>query len=260
MDRPRFCFFLGGRDLEMTEIERLARAAGAIVISNDLAWGARLSDYAAKMEEAHQSGLTCVGVELRDDMHPDWPLRGGLILLDHHGEDATRPSSLRQAFVLLDYPSVAWDRRLTLVEANDVGHVGALRAAGATTEEILLIRAEDRAAQGVTSDDEQAGLQALERAEIRHGWVIVCLPHSRCATVTDPLALDPAYRDWPRNCLVCSPGEVNAFADGASIRELDEAFPGGWSGGELPLRGYWGLMFGGAATCCDDVIRRLPHR
>ena len=42
------------------------------------------------------------------------------------------------------------------------------------------------------------------------------------------------------NLLVISPTEVNFFGRGSLVGRLGEEFPGGWSGGALPERGFWG--------------------
>ena len=42
------------------------------------------------------------------------------------------------------------------------------------------------------------------------------------------------------NLLILCPNESNFFGTGKLIQALDKAFPGGWSGGALPERGFWG--------------------
>lgn len=62
---------------------------------------------------------------------------------------------------------------------------------------------------------------------------------ARASVVADRLdaALGgPGYSDL----LVISPQEVNFYGSGRTIARLDAAFPGGWRGGELPRRGFWG--------------------
>jgi hypothetical protein len=65
---------------------------------------------------------------------------------------------------------------------------------------------------------------------------LVRLPHGRTATVADPLAIQEP--DQP--LLALSPGEVNFFGPGLAVMALDAAFPGGWSGSDLPDQGFWG--------------------
>ena len=69
---------------------------------------------------------------------------------------------------------------------------------------------------------------------------VVRLSHRRSATVTDVLdsALGgPGFQ----NLLVLCPDETLFFGEGRGIETLRNHFPGGWYGGELPRRGYWGI-------------------
>jgi len=68
--------------------------------------------------------------------------------------------------------------------------------------------------------------------------LVVRLPHGRSATVTDPLALGGGGAE---DILVLMPGSIGYFGTGAAIMALDAAFPGGWRGGALPARGFWGI-------------------
>lgn len=240
--RTTLHFFLGGRDLEMLEIASLVRNAPevAVVTDDGLPWGASLSHYAARIEAAHAAGCTPVAVELRDDMPEAWGPRARLIDIDHHGARASGPSSLRQVYRLLAQPPHGWTRRLALVEANDVNHIAGLFAAGASVAEARAIRAEDRAAQGITRSEEVAGAAAARAARPAPGTSlhVVHLPHARMATAMDPLAFE-TYPDLPQ-ALVTAPGEIAFFGNGAGVLALDAAFPGGWTGGALPANGFWG--------------------
>ncbi len=231
-------FFLGGRDLEMATIRALLDEAGAAYHDAGLAWGAKASAYRDEIAAVVRDGRTPVLVELADDLGLP---SGTAIVVDHHGAaaGADRPTSLRQVFELLGLPDSRWDRRLRLVDANDRGHVAALVDAGATRAEVAAIRADDRAAQGITSDEEEAAQRAVAAAR-RHGRLtVVDLPHGRTAAVTDRLevALGGPGADA---LLVLSPGEANFFGDGAVVERLAGAFPGSWTGGSLPSRGFWG--------------------
>ena len=183
-------------------------------------------------------------------MAADWRARARLSEVDHHGARAGGPSSLRQVFDVLRLPADRWTRNFQLVEANDVGHVAAMRAMGASNEEIAAIRTADRRAQGITAQEEAAGATALARSRERCGGrlLVVNLPHERTATVTDPLALASSQAD--ENILVRTPNGLHFFGDGAAIAALDAAYPGGWRGGELPRRGFWGQHF---ATAIEEV-------
>lgn len=235
MKRP-FAFFLGGHDLEMVTIRDLLQAQSQRTTDHGLSWGARASAYAREIAQAHDDGQVPVLVELE----PDIDLPAGTQLVDHHGARVGEPSALLQVFRLLGLPDQDWSRRFQLVSANDIGHAAGLRAAGASDAEILSIRAEDRRAQGITPEQESAGLAALSQA-VRwpDGIFVVRLPHAHAATVTDPL--DMAFSE-PPDLLVVTPEGRNFFGTGDRIARLDRAFPGGWTGGDLPERGYWGIL------------------
>jgi hypothetical protein len=234
---PDLHVFLGGHDLEMLAIRDLAaRVLGVERVSDaGLAWGARASAYGDAIAQAATEKLTPVLVELQADI----PLPAGSLLIDHHGERAGGPSSLRQIYDLLGPAAGPWTRWMTLVDANDRGHISALRAIGATDAEIAQVRQADRQAQGITAAEEAAGLAALASVrEVLGGSLLVGdLPHKRTATLTDPLALAGDMRDL----LVICPTSVHFFGAGERILAFDAAFPGGWRGGELPQRGFWGI-------------------
>lgn len=233
-----FVFFLGGADLEMATIRDLvtAKAGTAAIHDRGLAWGARLSDYAEDLAVLPADARPVL-VELAIDL----PLPNGAIVIDHHGEKSGRSArtSLEQVFRLLGCPMSEWTRRMSLVAANDRGHIAALRAMGADDREIQDIRAADRRIQGITARDEEDGRKALaSRKQLLDGRLtVVDLPHEKVAVVTDPLALIPSP---PRNLLIFSPSEVNFFGEGLAIDALDAVFPGGWKGGDLPEIGFWG--------------------
>lgn len=236
---PRFAFFLGGHDLEMVTIrELLNEVGGHPVYDKNLAWGAKASAYGHEIDEATARGLVPVLIELDDDI--DVP--AGQIVVDHHGERAAHDvsTSLEQVFSLLDLPRERWTRWFDLVAANDRGHIRELRKVGASDEEIDRVRAADRAAQGITESDERAADEAIRTAQKAAGGrlTIVTLLHSRTAVVADRLEM---LADAPENVLVISPGEVNFFGSGSLISTLHERYPGGWMGGSLPERGYWGI-------------------
>lgn len=237
-------FFLGGRDLEMGEIAALVRATLGVdaVVDKGLPWhGAVASAYADEIAAALAAGRQPVLVELGLDLDADVLTR--CLVVDHHGDRAgeDQPTSLEQVFALLELPPEQWSRRLALVAANDRGWIPELRRMGATAAEIDLIRAGDRAAQGITMADEEAAEVALAEREMALGGslIVVRLPHARTAVVMDRLAQEAGDGVAP-DTLILSPNEVNFSGCGARVRALDAAFPGGWRGGALPHFGFWG--------------------
>jgi hypothetical protein len=241
----RLAFFLGGHDLEMVTIRELVAGSLARCYDHGLGWGARASAYHAEFDEAIRVGLVPVLVELEDDLGLAARTHAPVIVIDHHGLRAGRdqPTALEQVFALLGLTSVAWSRWFHLVAANDRGHIRGLLAAGATPDEITQVRAADRSAQGITTSEELAGRIAAAESEIVvNGRVtLVRLPHDRTATVTDLLSPVVGYTG-PENLLILSPGQTNFFGRGTGIEALAAAFPGGYSGGELPDTGFWGYL------------------
>lgn len=219
----------------LAERQRAGDARVVRVLDAGLAWGARASEYRDALTGAMAEGLRVVLVELDLDI----ALPPGTIEIDHHGARNAEPAALRQVFDLLALPASLWRRDMALVAANDVGHVRGMQAMGASAEEMILIRARDRAAQGITAEEEAAGAAALAAMQVAldGSLIIVHLPHGRSATVADPLALSGDLRDL----LLFAPGSTQFFGSGARIDRLDMAFPGGWRGGALPKYGFWGL-------------------
>jgi len=233
-------FFLGGHDLEMVTIGELLRECGVPFHDKRLGWGARASAYREEIEAALAAGEAPVFVELQLDL--DLPGEH-VVVVDHHGERAggDKPSSLRQVFSLLKLPPERWTRRLALVEANDIGHVRAMQALGASLEEMQAIRHADRAAQGVTEADETAARGAIEARFESPGreFTVVRISHTRASAVAD-LMDETLGGPGFRNLVVVSPSEVNVFGEGWLVSLLNALLPGGWLGGALPERGFFG--------------------
>lgn len=254
-------FLLGGHDLEMLEIKRLVSdtLGREAVLDKRLPWHAALaSAYAHDIERALAVGLLPVLVELRPDLPAEVIER--CTIVDHHGKlaGAERPTSLEQVFGLLGLAKSSWTRRLALIAANDRGWIPELRATGASDAEIAAIRAEDRAAQGVTAAEEKAAAAALEARERRLGGslTLVRLPHARTSPVFDRLALEAAPEE-PPDTLVVSPGELNFSGHGDRVAALAAVYPDGWSGGALPARGFWGHA--APEPALDDVISTIAE-
>lgn len=251
-----YTIFLGGHDLEMATIGKLARAAGIPVEDRGLSWGARASDYRREIELARAGGRVPVLVEMPWDLPTD---AKGVVLIDHHGDGAgiDKPSALRQIHNLLKMPPDSWTREFALIEANDIGWIPAMQALGADAADIRRIREADRAAQGVTVEEEAAAERAITGLRWSCGGrlAIVDSPHDRSSPITD--RLHPALGGAEvSNILILGPREIQFFGEGQLVHALDKDFPGGWFGGALPIRGYWGAqMISGR----DDVAKRLEE-
>ena len=143
-------FLLGGSDLEMTTIKNLLVNAGEQFETHDLRWdNAKLSSYEKTLEEYGNSpDYQIYGIELNEDIpHPD-----NYVRIDHHNDFANKPSSLEQVATLL---GLEMDRHMQLVAANDSRYIPGMIKLGASREEIDDIRRADRAAQGVSEDDDE---------------------------------------------------------------------------------------------------------
>lgn len=224
----------------MIEIRRLLEQDHVPFVDKQLGWPARASSYARELWAALGDGHTAVLVELEPDI--ELP-PGGVLIVDHHGPEAghDRPTSLEQVFRLLGLPATRWTRRLALVAANDRGYVDELLDVGATRDEVERIRAEDRAAQGITAEEERVGADTVASAmAVASGrLLLVRLSHERTATVTD--RLHPRLSSSrTRNVLVTTPQSTFFSGDGIGVQALVRSFPTGWYGGALPNRGYWG--------------------
>jgi len=241
--RPtKYRFFLGGHDLEMLTIRDLIeRHSQAIIHDRHLLWGAAASDYRREIGAALETGATPVLIELKQDLDlpPD-----KICIIDHHGPLAghDRPTSLEQVFALLELPQTLWTRHLALVAANDRGYIPAMKELNASPEEIRSIRLQDRQAQGITDAQEQAAVAALDNLEYHlDGRLAVArLPHNKTAALIDRLQPE-AGGPGVANILAISPGEVNFFGEGHAIYALAEEYPQGWYGGDLPVKGFWGM-------------------
>lgn len=241
-------FCLGGHDLEMVTIADLVREVLGPDHLRDRGarWGARATLYADDIATIKVAGRTPVLVELGLDGAED--LIDGCLVVDHHGAlaGADAPTALEQVFGLLRLPASRWTRHLALVAANDRGHVQAMREAGATNAEVAALRAADRTAQGVTDREVMAARHALRAAQwaLEGQVLVVSLDHDRASVVADLLAAGPDGAPPPNPppdiLLVCGPTETNAYGPGWAVAALDRASPGGWSGGSLPARGFWG--------------------
>ena len=232
----KLLFFLGGMDAEMVQIEMRLREAGASFSNKGLGWGAHASAYATEIAQAVAEGKVIVLVEL--DNHPHektgWApekvpveLPAGSIEVDHHNERAGEPAAILQ---VLDLLGVEPNRHDSLIAANDENFIFGMQAIGATAEEIADIRALDRAAQGVTDEQEVEAVRAISQAETTEGKLtVVHMAHSKCSPVTDRLF--GLYRFL---LIISGDGEINFYAssadeaDKAIISVTAEKFPGGW--------------------------------
>lgn len=234
--------FAGGYDGEMIAIINACREAGVEVMDKHLGWGASVDSYAEEIEKVISEGMTPVLVELGGAEQVS-----GAIIVDHHNENVGKPASIIQ---ILDLLGVEPSREQQLIAANDNGYIPAMLALGATAEEVAKVRYADRAAQGITPEQEIEAERAIAAAEVVNGVTIVRMAHSKTATVCDRL-FDPEKEQ--RLLILSGDGESNFFGNGELCKLLQgdktgktpegwDTFSnfGGWIGGNLPISGFWG--------------------
>lgn len=180
IDKQKAVFLLGGHDLEMLEIRRMLNSHSLAFEDRNLNWSsARLSAYSGFIN-AHPDSFY-YGIELMEDCR----VPVNYVRIDHHNDFSNRPASILQVATLLN---VVPDRYLQLVAANDAGYIPAMLEMGATEEEIMRIRRRDRAAQGVTEEDELLAEESIEEGLTQiNGILFVHSFTSRFSAICDRL-------------------------------------------------------------------------
>lgn len=180
IDKRKAIFLLGGHDLEMLEIRRMLSRHSLAYEDRILNWSsARLSAYSGFID-THPDSIY-YGIELMEDCRA--PVN--YVRIDHHNDFSNRPASILQVATLMN---VVPDRYLQLVAANDAGYIPAMLEMGATEEEIMRIRRRDRAAQGVTEEDELLAEESIKKGLSQiNGILFVHSFTSRFSAICDRL-------------------------------------------------------------------------
>ena len=250
MSLPYF-FLLGGYDLEMQTIRSLLEAQGYVenidFLDKRLSWGACLSAYQA----AFHPTRTNVGIELAEDIAPPT----NYLRIDHHNEWAHLPASIEQVAKLL---GSALTREQQLVAANDQGYIPAMEAMGATADEIADIRRQDRAAQGVTEQDEALAEQSIaENLMVKNGITVVRSLTSKFSPITDRL-----YGKTNNRLLVYTNDALTYYGVGKTKLEQqfqhlikeNKAYAGG---GE---HGFFGIAYQALpAPMLSELVDNIPN-
>lgn len=255
-------FVLGGNDAEMELVKQLLSQAGQLFVQPKKEWGDYSyspADLGLEVVPAH-TGRRSQGGPSYDVQVPaavkgystvvfvectaaaQWPEGTETIRVDHHGELAYRPASVRQVLDILEpcgfQLSGETRRWIELIAANDAGYIPAMIALGSTPEEIARIRALDRSAQGITPAYEAEAERAIVAKEVTGPLTIIRMKHSKTATVADRM-----YGDYNQLLIISGDGEVNFYGDGALCAELKTKFEG-WNGGsglgKVGANAYWG--------------------
>ncbi|MDP2651796.1 MAG: hypothetical protein Q8O94_01535 [bacterium] len=261
-------FLLGGRDLEMYQIEKRLRRAGKEFVNRNLEWGAKIDDYDDVVQQILGEGNTPVAVELGGADKAE-----GVVDIDHHNEKFDRPASIVQIMNRLGKPVRLVDE---MIAANDSAYIPGMEAKmeeyRAELEEryghekfeklkeklINLIRCKDREMQGVTAEMEQQAEEAIAHAEHGpNGLVIVRLPHNKVSPVTDRLF--STWADGKENLLVVCKDEVDYFGRGDICKEVKEKFSG-WGGGkgygDREKNGFCGVETSNPQEIIDFIIEQ----
>lgn len=177
----QFFFFLGGNDLEMSEIKNILKANALPFADNGLAWhNATASAYSAQIQQALTDGFKPVLVELKPDIAED--VLAQCVIVDHHDANIAREASVLQVLALLGLEP-NWRQRL--IAANDSGYIPAMLQLGATREEIEQIRREDWKAQNISDELINEALTAYRNAQTVNGVLVIDMEHFCFAPVTD---------------------------------------------------------------------------
>lgn len=171
----KFIFLLGGADLEMNTIRLLLDRLRCFYYDLHLKWdNAYLSAYKNYIDRfKDDENCRFVGIELQEDIVPP----ASYIQIDHHNENAGKPSALEQ---LADLLGVSLNRHEQLVAANDRAYIPGMKALQASDAEIAEIRRADRACQGVTEKQEYLAERAIKESLKMHKDLILvkALSHS----------------------------------------------------------------------------------
>ncbi len=237
-------FLLGGKDLEMYQIEKRLKRAGREYVNRNLQWGASIDDYNDEIQKIISEGKTPVAVELAGADKVE-----GVVDIDHHGEKFSRPASIVQVMNRLGKEVGLVDE---MIAANDSGYIPGMMKKmeeyRAALEEryghekfeqvkkklIDLIRRKDREMQGVTLEMEAEAKEAIIHAEHGpNGLLIVRINGSKPSPVNDMLF--PSWESGEENLLViCKNNEgkkdVYYFGSGDICKEVKETYSG-WGGG-----------------------------
>jgi len=180
-NRNQTVFLLGGYDLEMITIKQMLEGReDCVVIDKYLRWdNAKLSKYQQELKSLPEH--TIYGIELQEDIVPPTNYHR----IDHHNDWDSKPSVLEQVAQILD---VELNRYQKLVAANDKGYISAMQQLSATEEEIADIRKRDRAAQGVTEQEEKLAELSLAQHLCKYGGLFVVKSQtSRFSPICDRL-------------------------------------------------------------------------
>ncbi|MDR2511856.1 MAG: hypothetical protein LBC89_05305, partial [Bacteroidales bacterium] len=147
------------------------------------------------------------GIELSEADFPQ-PLPANYHRIDHHNDFAGKPAAIEQIADILNIELTEYQK---LVAANDSGYIPAMQRLGATQERIDEIRRKDRAAQGVTDEDERkAEISISEHLQQQGDLLVVKSLTPRFSTITDRL--------FPyKKLLIYTDNELTCYGEGKNL-------------------------------------------
>ena len=258
-------FVVPQNDLESVEIIKMLKSLG-YKENEDLyitgqGWGASWDALEPEIKEAisHFQPEQVYGVELKGhspynniDHHfyrdTNWST-GEVYYEDDRTKNpdgSPKPSSITQVAQLMD---IYMSPDQSFVSANDVGFVDEMKELGEamwmskeeTAEKIKDIRMREHEilakVQGITPEMEQQAVEAIVNARyMSNGTMVVELPHSKCATVTDRI---PMQEYEGGLLIVCGDGEIDYYGPSENVQQLSGIF-GGWTGDTSREYTFWG--------------------
>lgn len=230
-------------DGEAVQIEKILKNENIKTLITKQGWGASWDglepEIKEKIESYKNKNFKIFGVELQGKA-PE-----GAKNIDHHkydGDDrSSDKSSLEQVADLIGYELTLYDQ---FVAENDKGFIPAMISLAKTknlskeqTQTLIQkVRLQDRAAQGITPEQERIAEKAIEEAEVSDLLTVVRMAHSKTATVCDRL-----WGSYENLLILSEDGEVNFFGCQKVIKKLSDLIKGSWSGGDLDHdNGFWG--------------------
>jgi len=230
-------------DGEAVQIAKILKDKNVKTLITKQGWGASWDnlepEIKKEIEELKNKNFKIFGVELQGSA-PE-----GAVNIDHHrydGDDRSNErSSLEQVSELIGHELTLYEQ---FVSANDKGFIPKMIELAKTknlskkeTQKMIeKARLQDRAAQGITPEQEKIAEKAIEEAEVSDLLTVVRMSHSKTATVCDRL-----YGRYKNLLVLSGDGEVNFFGEKRVIEKLSSLVEGSWSGGDPDHdNGFWG--------------------
>jgi len=230
-------------DGEAVQIAKILKDKNVKTLITKQGWGASWDnlepEIKKEIEELKNKNFKIFGVELQGSA-PE-----GAVNIDHHrydGDDRSNErSSLEQVSELIGHELTLYEQ---FVSANDKGFIPKMIELAKTknlskkeTQKMIeKARLQDRAAQGITPEQEKIAEKAIEEAKVSDLLTVVRMSHSKTATVCDRL-----YGRYKNLLVLSGDGEVNFFGEKRVIEKLSSLVEGSWSGGDPDHdNGFWG--------------------